>query len=128
LFFVQLCNIRNFVILFHVHSAVLQRLRATVPSQPTQAPKIEKIAELLSSAPAMTHGGSIVIHRSKKWALALAAVLHELPASSGHALCGLCRSDSYIQLILKVLRIYIAAGNLGYQFSPMLPLKIPGGV
>ncbi len=46
---------------------------------------------LLPTAPAATHGRSLVVHKSNKWAKSLVAALTQLPSSSGRTQCGLCR-------------------------------------
>lgn len=72
----------------------LQRIKASAPRQAIQTPKLENIAALLPTAPVASHGSSLVIHSSKKWVKSLVAALEQLPASSGHEACGLCRSDA----------------------------------
>jgi hypothetical protein len=109
-------------------------VKETAPNQCAQTPKLESIAELLLSAPKASHGGSLVIHKSKTWVKSLMAVLEQLPASSGVENCGLCRSDAREQFsdfcpvsALNHSHFSGAAVNLGRRFYLMLLPKIVGG-
>ena len=74
-------------------SLLMQLLKDTAPTQVHQIPRIGSISALLPTAPAATHGRSLVVHKSNKWVKSLVAALEQLPASSGRTNCGLCRCN-----------------------------------
>lgn len=100
-------------------SLIMQLLKDTAPTQAHQIPRLGSISALLPTAPAATHGRSLVVHRSNKWVKSLVAALEQLPASSGRTSCGLCRYSATLHPLPRCLssHVFHTAGTAALRFS-----------